>query len=266
MSPLAAAALAGALLCLPGPRAKLRFGAIWPAPHLRRGRHLWTAAPVVAGALLGLVLAGPAGAFTGAVVVVLARRRHRAVRAARLASRTADELADAVGRIVDELRAGSHPATALAGVRSDGTQAGELLTPAAVAAQLGDGVAPALRQAGATRPLVAADLDRLAGAWELSQRHGIPLADLLAGAQADIRWRVRFGNTVRAQLAGPRATATVLTAMPLLGLGLGQLIGADPVAVLRGSVLGQALLVLGVVLASSGRAWTEQILRAAVPR
>ena len=124
----------------------------------------------------------------------------------------------------------------------------------------------ALRRAVAQRPDVAADVERVAGAWALSERHGIPLADLLTGAQEDIRWGLRFGGTVRAQLAGPRATATVLTVLPVVGLGLGQLLGADPVAVLRGGVLGQLLLVVGVALAAAGSAWTDHILRSAVPR
>ena len=106
----------------------------------------------------------------------------------------------------------------------------------------------------------------MAQAWSVAERHGIPLADLLARAQQDIRWRVRFTAAVRAQLAGPRATAAVLTALPGLGLGLGQLIGADPIGVLRGGLLGQALLVLGAGLAAAGWLWSERILRAAVPR
>jgi tight adherence protein B len=36
--------------------------------------------------------------------------------------------------------------------------------------------------------------------------------------------------------------------------------------VLRGGVLGQALLVTGVALATAGSAWTDRILRSAVPR
>jgi tight adherence protein B len=57
----------------------------------------------------------------------------------------------------------------------------------------------------------------------------------------------------------------VLTALPGLGLGLGQLLGADPLGVLRGGLLGQALLVVGSGLAAAGLAWSERIVRAAVP-
>ena len=70
----------------------------------------------------------------------------------------------------------------------------------------------------------------------------------------------------RAQLAGPRATATVLTALPALGIALGELVGAGPLAVLRSGVLGQLLVVVGVGLAATGAVWTERILRGAVPR
>ena len=106
----------------------------------------------------------------------------------------------------------------------------------------------------------------MAAAWSLAERHGVPLVGVLVGVHDDIRWRVRFGAGVRAQLAGPRATAGVLTALPGVGVALGQLLGADPIAVLRGGPLGQTLLVVGLALIAAGRAWTEQILRRAVPR
>ncbi len=120
---------------------------------------------------------------------------------------------------------------------------------------------PRCAAARASLPGISADIERIAAAWALAERHGIPLADLLGRAHEDIRWRVRFAATVRAQLAGPRATAAVLTALPLLGLGLGQLIGADPIGVLRGGLLGQVLLVVGVALIAAGSAWSERILR-----
>lgn len=266
MTAWACAVLAAAVGCAPGPTAAARLAALWPSPRRRRGWRPWAAGPVLLGGLAGLLLVGPGGALAGALVTSTIRRRRAQHRRLSTATTTASQLADAVRRITDELRAGSHPAAALDGVQADGPQAREVLAPAAAAARLGDGVAAALCRGAADRPELAGDIERIAVAWSLADRHGIPLADLLARAHDDIRWRIRFGATVRAQLAGPRATATVLTALPVLGLGLGQLVGADPIDVLRSGVLGQVLLVIGVALAAAGMAWSEYILRTAVPR
>jgi len=43
-------------------------------------------------------------------------------------------------------------------------------------------------------------------------------------------------------------------------------LGADPIGVLSAGPLGQVLLVVGIGLVAAGRAWTDQILRRAVPR
>ncbi len=261
----ACAALAAAIACAPTPPAVARFAALWPAPRVRRALQPGLVGPVLVGGLGGAALAGVGGALAGALAALVVRRRRAGRRAAHEIAAAAEQLAAAVARITDELRAGSHPAAALAGTDADGPHARAVLAPAAVAARLGDGVAPALRRGGTTRPEISADVERIATAWTLAERHGIPLADLLGRAHEDIRWRVRFAATVRAQLAGPRATAAVLTTLPVLGIGLGQLIGADPLGVLRDGPLGQVLLVVGVALLAAGSAWSERILDSAVP-
>jgi tight adherence protein B len=260
------AALAAAIACAPLPAAVARFAALWPAPRARRTHLPSVLGPVVVGGLAGAALAGVGGALAGALATFVVRHRRAGRRAAQDSATAAEQLAAAVARITDELRAGSHPAAALAGTDADGPHARTVLAPAAVAARLGDGIVPALRRGSADRPEISADVERIAAAWALAERHGIPLADLLGRAHEDIRWRVRFAATVRAQLAGPRATAAVLTTLPVLGIGLGQLIGADPMGVLRGGPLGQVLLVIGVTLLAAGSAWSEQILGSAVPR
>ena len=262
---LACVAMAAAIVC--GPRtATIRMAALWPSHRPRRPARPLLAGPALVGLLTGMTVAGPGGAVAGLLVTLAATGRRRRTRAAADAAAAASELADAVSRISEELRAGGHPATALAGIDGDGPRARAVLAGAAVAARLGDGVPHALRREAARCPTLAADIERIAAAWSMAERHGVPLAELLGQAHRDIRWRVRFAATVRAQLAGPRATAVVLTALPLLGLGLGQLVGADPIGVLRGGLLGQLLLVAGVGLAAAGAAWSEHILRAAVPR
>jgi tight adherence protein B len=262
---LACLTLAAGLLCLPASVASTRLGVLRPVrPDGRRWPR--AVAPALLGALAGMLLLGPGGAIAGAIVVSTLRRARARRRATELTTTTCEQLADAVRRMTDELRAGGQPAAVLGGLDTDGPMARRLLTGAATAARLGDGVPEALRRAAAGRADVAADLERIARAWSLAERHGVPLADLLAKVHDDVRWRIRFAATVRAQLAGPAATAAILTALPALGLGLGQLIGADPVGVLRGGVLGQLLLVAGIGLITAGRAWSQHILRAAVPR
>lgn len=225
-----------------------------------------TPAVVAVGTLAGFVALGPAGAVVGGLLTARWWRRGRRVRSARTAAAVAAELADALGRVVEELRAGAHPASALAGTHADGPLARAVLAPAAAAAALGDGV-PAALTAGAERhPAVADDLRRIAAIWALADRHGVPAAELIAAALADLRWRRRHADRVRALLAGPRATGAVLTALPALGIGLGELVGAGPLAVLRSGVLGQALVVVGVGLAAVGAAWTERVTDGAVAR
>ncbi len=264
VTPAVAALLAASLLCLPGPLARGR--ALWPVdrrpvPAARAG-----ALVPLLGGVAGFAVLGPGGALAGALVATAVGRRRRTARAVAAGAGAVGELADAVGRIADELAAGAHPAAALAGSDADGPTARAVLAPAAEASRLGDDVPRALRRSARDRPDVRADVERLAAAWALADEHGVPLARLLAGVQQDLRWRVRFAARVRAELAGPRATAAVLTGLPVLGIGLGQLVGAAPLHVLRSGPLGQALLVVGVGLVAAGAAWSDRILRSAVPR
>ncbi|MBW0114941.1 type II secretion system F family protein [Pseudonocardia abyssalis] len=267
MVTISCAALAAALALLPPPAAVARLGALRPGiDRTRPWRSPGAALPVVAGGVVGLVVAGPGGAVAGLLIGATVRRLRTARRTETAEAGTAGELASAITRMADELAAGAHPATALGGASADGPRARAVLAPAAAASGLGDDVPAALRRGAGEHPEVTSEIGRLAAAWALSDRCGVPLAELLAGAAADLGWRVRFAARVRAELAGPRATALVLTALPALGLALGQLVGADPIGVLRSGLLGQALLVVGVALAAAGVAWTEHILRAAVPR
>jgi tight adherence protein B len=64
------------------------------------------------------------------------------------------------------------------------------------------------------------------------------------------------------QLAGPRATARTLATLPLIGLLLGILMGADPVSWLLGSAIGLGCLAGGVVLTGVGIIWTGRIASA----
>ena len=263
----ACGALALAVAVLPTHPAALRLASLGrSASRPAAARVLPAAVVVAAGALTGLLVLGPAGALAGGAGALAWRRRQERARRDRTIAATTVALTDALGRIAEELRAGAHPATALRGVAADAGPARALLGPAATAAGLGDSVGAALTTEAERRPEVAHHLRHVAGAWALAEQYGVPPADLLAGVHADLRWRVAYAGRVSAALAGPRATAAVLTGLPVLGILLGELIGAAPLQVLRSGVLGQVLLLGGVVLAAAGAAWAGAIVRSAVPR
>ncbi|WP_060574214.1 MULTISPECIES: type II secretion system F family protein [unclassified Pseudonocardia] len=260
---LALLLLAGAVLGLPGSAGRRRLHRLSGAERARPRRLPVAALTYLVAAGAGFLLLGPAGAVCACGAAWFVRRRIAARRDAARHAGAAAELADALARITDELRTGAHPAAALAGQAHDGPLARALLEPAAAAARIGEPVPAALRRA-AGGP-AGRDVERIAAAWELADRHGAPLADLLGGLLDDIRWRIAHGARVRAQLAGPRATASVLTALPLAGIGLGQLMGIAPLTVLRSGLHGPVLLAVGVLLTAAGTAWSDRILRAAVP-
>jgi len=266
-SALACATLALAAGVLPSGSAPLRLAALHRRAGRVPGRHgLPLVAATTIGALAGLPVLGPAGALVGAAAVVVWRRRRAHVHRDRATDAGKAALAGALGRITEDLRTGAHPAAAMRGAPVDGDPAQAVLRPAAAAAELGHGVAAALVAEAARHPEIARDLRQVARAWTLAERHGVPLADLLAAAHADLRWRVAYTARVGAALAGPRATAAVLTGLPALGILLGELVGAAPLQVLRSGALGQMLVVCGVGLLAAGAAWAQALMRSAVPR
>ncbi|SCE83524.1 tight adherence protein B [Micromonospora coriariae] len=106
-------------------------------------------------------------------------------------------------------------------------------------------------------------LDRLAqltsAAVRLADRTGAPLAELVERIEADARATDRGLSAAAAQAAGARATAWLLAALPIGGIGLGYGIGVDPVAVLLHSTVGGVCAVLAVVLQVIGLLWAERL-------
>jgi tight adherence protein B len=60
-------------------------------------------------------------------------------------------------------------------------------------------------------------------------------------------------------MAGPRASGTVLAVLPLLGVLLGEGMGAHPVHVLLATPIGQTLLALGTTLIATGLYWITRL-------
>lgn len=97
----------------------------------------------------------------------------------------------------------------------------------------------------------------------MSECAGAPLATSLERAAEHAEERIDALLGRQSALAAPRATGRILSWLPLLGLGLGVLMGSDPVGVLTGSVLGALTGLLGLGLAFAGRRWTAALVHRA---
>ena len=106
-------------------------------------------------------------------------------------------------------------------------------------------------------------LARVVLAWRMSARTGAPLAEVLARVRADLADGAATRRDVQAAVAGPKASASLLALLPMLGLALGAAMGADPVAILIATPAGRILLCLGVVLDAAGVLWSNRLVRRA---
>jgi tight adherence protein B len=196
-----------------------------------------------------------AAAVVGATVGLRHRRRRR-IRCALDEGRT---LEAALEVLVGELRVGAHPVRAF-GVAADetGGPVGAALRAVAARARLGADVTGGLRVAARSSALPA-HWDRLAMCWQLASEHGLAIATLMRAAQRDIAERQRFTARVSSSMAGARATAAILAGLPVLGVLLGELLGARPLRFLLSGHAGGWLLVVGSVLACAGLLWADRI-------
>ncbi|MEV6103094.1 type II secretion system F family protein [Streptomyces sp. NPDC051940] len=194
----------------------------------------------------------------GAVAVPLVGRRLAARRRARAEDARGDNVIGLCTAVVGGLRAGKQPNEALLAAAPAGRAAGvEVLA----AARFGGDVAAALRRAA--RAPGAEGLRGVAACWQVAADGGAGLADGLDRVAGALRAERRRRDELRAELAGPRSTALLLAALPLIGLLIGSAIGADPLHVLLHTPAGLGCLALGGVLEWAGLAWTARIVRGA---
>ncbi|MGO4192822.1 type II secretion system F family protein [Arthrobacter sp. YAF17] len=154
-----------------------------------------------------------------------------------------------------------------------------MLAAARAAAMRGSPVGAAIRSAGAAGAgrTAGTTQDRDAGLWgserrvwfqlaacfDVAEATGCPLADVLTRFAAQLEAEDDAEGARQTALAGPRATVRLLTWLPFLGLGLGLLLGVDPVEVLLANPWGVAALVAGLALTAAGRFWSARLVRAA---
>ena len=163
------------------------------------------------------------------------------------------------------LRAGLPPARALelGGATLPGSSPPsvfEIVAQAVAAGAAGLPVAPVWRQAGlrTQSPVV----DAVAAAWGLSETTGCPLAEAVERAAAQLRSALATRRKVRAAVAGPQATVTVLTVLPLTGPLFGLACGVSPQE-LYGNGIGLLCLGAGLGLMGVGRQWCRRLVRRA---
>jgi tight adherence protein B len=193
------------------------------------------------------------------MVGATAESRRRRQQRRRASTAEAAALRGALDILVGELRVGAHPVAAF-GVAAndvDGAVATALRTIAA-RARRGADVAAGMFSVARLSSLPG-QWERLAVCWQLAQTHGLAIGTLMQTAQRDLVERERFSARVDAGMAGARTTAAVLAGLPVVGVGLGQLIGADPLRFLLFGGFGEWLLVTGVLLACAGLLWCDRI-------
>lgn len=204
------------------------------------------------GAALGLVF-GVGGSVAGALVALTLWhvRRNRSKERDHLTATTA--ITEGLSAFVAELRSGAHPAQAAISAAEDARPP---------AKQVLQTIASTAARAGNVETAVADnDTRQLARAWRLSSEHGVPLADVLEAVRQDLRQRTRFAHQFHARMAGPRASAAVLAALPVLGVLLGEVTGSGPLDVLASTAIGQVLLLIGAALICAGLRWSAHLTR-----
>ncbi|MFE9607838.1 type II secretion system F family protein [Streptomyces sp. NPDC006012] len=224
-----------------------------------RLRGEWSALAV--GALAGLLTGSVIPVVAGAAGVPVLRR----VRLARAVRQAREERGDAVialcGALAGEVRAGRQPGEALLRAARDSGGLGDAQATVVAAARFGGDVPGAL--AAAARQPGAEGLRGLAACWRVAVDQGAGLAAGLDRLDAALRAERDRRADLRAQLAGPRATAVMLAALPVLGLLLGTAMGADPLRVLLHTGAGLGCLVIGGLFEVAGLWWTARIVRGA---
>jgi tight adherence protein B len=199
------------------------------------------------------------GVWTALAVWCVARRGGRA--AARLGARPPRSVARwrrrgtggavrvrvVVAQVVASLRAGTPPGVAWTRV------AGVPTGPDGVPDR--DVLADVLGGAGAAAAVVAAA--------RLAHDVGAPPARVLEAVGAALTAEAEAEAERAASLAGPQATARVLLWLPVLGLVLGTVLGADPWGTATDGGAGTAAVVVGVLALGVGRWWSRRLVAAA---
>lgn len=203
--------------------------------------------------VLAVVAAALMVAFTLKIVVGRMMKTRRQMK-------TLAEVRDVVDVIAREVAAGARPLEAVEhaaeGLKSEALR--HELDVACVKVRLG--AAPGAGSAGAApgsgTPSFLAHLFHI---WGISHRHGVGLAALARAHVTDIDAQLAHISKSTSATAGARLTVTVLLALPIGAVALGQSSGLGTLTFLLTNVLGVLLFLAGVGLVCAGTLWTEHL-------
>lgn len=176
--------------------------------------------------------------------------------------------ADAAGLERDTINASG------SGRRSKSSEAGTsrwvvpVLEAAARASSLGLSPVPvfsaaARAEGGPTPAALRRVWAQLAACLLVSERSGAPLAGVLSRYAYALEAAQDADDARKSALAGPRATVRLLSWLPLGGLGLGYLLGTDPLSMLVGTTGGRLAGVIGAVFWGAGFFWSRKLVQRA---
>lgn len=215
------------------------------------------AAALAVGAVTGLATGGPALALLASAIVGLLVVTRRRSAAARRHQHAETAVAEACLLLAAELRSGAHPRDAISVVAAEWP---DLFGSVARRAEVGGEVSSALREA--TRPDRPA-LSAVAAGWEVSERTGAALSDVLTAVADSLRADSTARREAEAQLSPVRATGRLLALLPVGTLLL--LSGGDPAPLqfLVDTPYGWACLAGAMVLVALGLWWIDRLVRSA---
>ena len=248
--------------------ALLPAGAARPAPPgLRRGRGGRHSRGVVACAAMGVLGVSASYGAPGVLTVVVAGGIGAALVARRRAGRRASgdrerRAAVAALRVLAaEMAAGRVPREALAVAARDAGHPAvrSELTRAVAYGRWGGDEAALLTRAQVGAPW----LTQLGACLMVCAQAGAAPAAVIEGLAHRADQGEHHRHEVAAALAGPRAQARILAALPAAGLVLGTVVGGSPLRLL-GTPAGTALLVTGLGLEFAGLAWMRRLTERAL--
>jgi tight adherence protein B len=109
----------------------------------------------------------------------------------------------------------------------------------------------------------APSLARCANLLDLSAQSGSSVNEALTQVADKLMNRKNQEQLIATELASTKATVFVLAGLPIMGAGMGLMLGADSISWLFGSSAGRVCLVLGLGLELVGWLWIKRLLNRA---